>query len=219
MASSEKISAQLEKFVNEKYIPWGKNVKIILAVALIAAPIAAFIFLFYNPKQAEIVGLETQQSDLAKEVDKAQIAEKKVPYYQDELKKAERRLEEISTILPKEQEIPALLRSISDLGRKAGLDFLEFRPGVETPKDYYNEIPISISIRGPYHNVGYFLGEVSGLERLVTVDNINMGGPQEVAGDIVLSSSCNLLTYRYTGQTVAPPPQAGGNPPAKPAKK
>ena len=213
MASSEKFSAQVEKFVNEKYIPWKKNVKIALAAGLIAAPIAAFFFLFYQPKQEEITRLETQQADLTKKVDEARVAEANLPKIQEELKQAEQKFEQISIILPKGPEIPALLRNISDLGRKAGLEFISFVPGGETPKEFYNEIPVRISIRGPYHNIGYFLGEVSGLDRLVTVDNITMGSPQEVAGDMMLSSGCNLLTYRYTGQSAAPP--AGNNPPAK----
>lgn len=208
--ASEKFAVQLDKFVNEKYIPWKKNVKIALAAGLIIAPTAAFIFLSYNPKQEEIAGLEKKKSDLEAEVKKAQLAADNLQHHKDELVKAQKEFEEISGILPKGSEIPALLRNISDLGKRAGLDFLSFVPGTETLKDFYAEIPISISIRGPYHNVGYFLGEVSGLERLVTVNNINMGSPQEVDGDMMLNSSCNLLTYRYTGQAAAPPP---GTPP------
>lgn len=208
--ASEKFAVQLDKFVNEKYIPWKKNVKIALAVGLIIAPTAAFIFLFYNPKQEEIAGLEKKKNELEADVKKAQVAADNLPHHKDEFAKAQQEFEEISGILPKKQDIPLLLRNISDLGKRAGLDFLSFAPGTETLKNFYAEIPIIISIRGPYHNVGYFLGEVSGLERLVTVDNINMGSPQEVDGDMMLNSSCNLLTYRYTGQAAAPPP---GNPP------
>jgi type IV pilus assembly protein PilO len=206
--ASEKFAVQLDKFVNEKYIPWKKNVKIALAAGLIIAPIAAFIFLFYNPTQQEIATLEATKSKLDAEVKEAETAAANIDHHREELKRATQKFEEISGILPKGPEIPALLRSISDLGKRAGLDFISFVPGTETPKDFYAEIPISISIRGPYHNVGYFLGEVSGLERLVTVNNINMGGPQEVDGDIMLNSSCNLLTYRYTGQAAAPPAAA-----------
>ena len=48
-------------------------------------------------------------------------------------------------------------------------DFNSFTPGGETPQEFYAEIPISIQVRGPYHNVGYFLDQVSKLERIVTV--------------------------------------------------
>ncbi|MCW5198541.1 type 4a pilus biogenesis protein PilO [Desulfobulbus sp. F4] len=206
--ASEKFAEQLDKFVNEKYIPWNKNIKIALAAALIIVPTVLVIFLFYNPKMQEITEREEKRSKLDTEVKEAEAVAANKAHHEKELEKAKQKFEEISVILPKDQEIPALLRNISDLGKRAGLDFLSFAPGNENPKNFYAEIPIRISIRGPYHNVGYFLGEVSGLERLVTVDNISMSGPQEVDGDMMLNSSCNLLTYRYTGQQATPPPGA-----------
>lgn len=112
----------------------------------------------------------------------------------------EQRFEKISIVLPKTKEIPALLTAISDNGTSAGLDFNTFTPGNETPQDFYAEIPISIQVRGPYHNVGYFLDQVSKLERIVTVKDITMGGPQLMEGEMLLSSSCNLLTYRFLSE-------------------
>lgn len=208
--AQEKFDEKFKKFLNEKYIPLNKNAKIGIAAALIVGPVALFVFLFYNPKQAKISELTIKKDQLVGKVTEAEAASKNKERHENELKDAEQKFEEMSVILPKDQEIPSLLRNISDLGKRAGLDFVEFKPGNESPKDFYAEIPISISIKGPYHNVGYFLGEVSGLDRLVTVDNINMGGPQDVAGEILLNSSCNLLTYRFTGKAAAPPPASGG---------
>ncbi len=208
--ASEKFNEQLKKFINEKYIPLNKNAKIGIAAALIVGPVALFVFLFYNPKQEEIGTLQSTRDKLATEVTAAETASKNKAHHENELKAAQQKFEEMADVLPREQEIPSLLRNISDLGKRAGLDFVDFKPGNESPKDFYAEIPISISIKGPYHNVGYFLGEVSGLDRLVTVDNINMGSPQEVESEMLLTSSCNLLTYRFTGQAAAPPPAPDG---------
>lgn len=212
--ASEKFDEKLKKFINDKYIPLNKNAKIGIAAALIIGPIVLFVFLFYNPKQEEISALTSNRDKLSTEVAEAETASKNKEHHENELKIAQQKFEELSGILPREQEISSLLRSIADLGKRSGLDFITFAPGTESPKDFYAEIPISISIKGPYHNMGYFLGEVSGLERLVTVNNINMGSPQEVEGEILLSSSCNLLTYRFTGQAAAPPPA-----PTDPKKK
>ncbi|MCI5224423.1 MAG: hypothetical protein D3924_17585 [Candidatus Electrothrix sp. AR4] len=126
--------------------------------------------------------------------------------HEAELAEAKKRFEEISIVLPKKKEIPALLRNISDRGTSAGLDFNSFKPGNETPKDFYAEIPISIQIRGPYHNVGYFLDQVSKLDRIVTVNNIKMSAPKKEDGEMLLSSACNLLTYRFTNEQASAPP-------------
>ncbi len=195
-AAKKNLSAQYEEFIEKKYIPLNKNIKIAIAAGVIIGLLALFYFVIYSPKQEEIDKLTTTQKSLKSDVDKAEQAASNLPHHKEELAIAQKKFEEISVILPKEQEIPDLLRNISDLGKRAGLDFVSFKPGKEVPKDFYAEIPISIQLLGPYHNIGYFLGKVSMMERLVTVDNIKMSSPKEVEGEMLLNSSCNLLTYR-----------------------
>lgn len=202
---NKNFAVKVDAFINDKYIPLNKNIKLAIAIGLPVLIVALFVFLFYMPKQEEIGTLQAKKIDLTGKVDKAQKAADNKEQHEKELAEAKKIFEETSEILPKEQELPGLLRNIADLGKRAGLDFNEFKPGNEVPKDFYAEIPITISINGPYHNVGYFLGEVSGLERLVTVDNIKMGSAKEVEQEVLLKSSCNLLTYRFTGQAAAPP--------------
>ena len=98
-----------------------------------------------------------------------------------------------------------MLRNISDLGKSAGLDFLKFVPGVEIPKDFYAEIPIDITITGPYHNLGFFLDKVSKLDRIVTVNNINIDKSQKDGLEMLLNSTCRLVTYRFTNVKLQPP--------------
>jgi type IV pilus assembly protein PilO len=205
-------SAKIDAFINEKYIPLDKKVKIGAAVALLLLPGVLFYFLLFAPKQEEINSLEAKKAELSAEVDKAEKAAANKKQHEDELIKAQEEFAKIAVKLPREQEIPGLLRTISDHGKRAGLDFISFKPGAEVPKDFYAEIPVSIEIKGPYHNIGYFLDQVSKLERIVSVDNIKMGSPKEEEGEMLLSSSCTLLTYRFTDQPLAPPAEQGGGP-------
>ena len=195
-AEKKSFAAQYDEFVEKKYIPLSKNVKIGIAVGFVILILGLFYYFIYTSKTEEIGNLTTIQKKLQEEVGKAEEASSKKEQHEQELSETKEKFEEISKLLPKGKEIPDLLRNISDLGKRAGLDFLSFKPGNDVPKDFYAEIPISIDLRGPYHNIGYFLGEVSGLERLVTVDNIKMGSPKETEGEILLKSSCNLKTYR-----------------------
>jgi type IV pilus assembly protein PilO len=146
------------------------------------------------------VALETRLRAVKK---KAQNRER----LQQELNEVMAVFEETSRLLPKEQEIPQLLKDISALGTNAGLDFLSFKPGADVPKDFYAEIPVSINVDGPYHSMGYFLDQVSKLDRIVSVDNIRMGGPKKEAGEMILSSSCELMTYRFTNVELPKPQQ------------
>ena len=198
--ASESTKSKFDVFVEEKYVPLDQKVKIAAAAGVVVALLAGFYFLVFAPNLEEIKKLESQKVSLQADVDKAEKAAKNLDQHKAELAEAEKRFEEISIVLPKTKEIPALLTSISDHGTSAGLDFNTFTPGSEKPQDFYAEIPISIQVSGPYHNVGYFLDQVSKLERIVTVKNITMGSPKQVEGEMLLSSSCNLLTYRFLNE-------------------
>ncbi|MHB1350518.1 MAG: pilus assembly protein PilO [Desulfobulbus sp.] len=212
MASAKKTpkkAQNLAALIDTKYIPLDNKIKIAIAVVLIIAPIVLFYFLMYSPNVKKIKGLETTKGKLNTEIATAKKAAAELDKVKASIAETEALFKETATLLPKDKEIPALLRNISDLGKGAGLDFLSFKPAPEVPKDFYAEIPIDIQINGPYHNMGYFLDQISKLERIVTVDNIQMGGGKKEGAEMLLKSSCRLKTYRFTGIQKAPPPKQG----------
>jgi type IV pilus assembly protein PilO len=204
MASDNK-AAKFNAFLDTKYIPLDNKIKLAIVIALLVVPIGLFYFLVYTKNVEQIDNLNKQKSTLQAEIAKA----KKAAAELDKMKAAKIETEELfkktATVLPKEKEIPGLLTSISDLGKRAGLEFNQFKPGGEIPKDFYAEIPVDIQIKGPYHNLGYFLDKVSKLERIVTVNNINISSPRKEGNQMILSSNCRLTTYRYTGIQQAQP--------------
>lgn len=195
-------SAKFDTFLTHTYMPLERRVKILLAVLFFLLPVVLFSFLFYSPKQDKLKGLERQKTTLTTQVKKAKTAARKLKTFQDEVAEAKKRFDTTAIVLPRKKEIPDLLRNISDLGKGAGLDFLSFKPGSEIPKEFYAEIPVDISIRGPYHNMGYFLDQIAKLDRIVTVNNIKMSSPEKEGGEMVLNSNCRLVTYHFTDTPV-----------------
>ncbi len=216
MAASA-VNNKFDTFIDEKYTPLEFKVKIVIGVLLLLLPVALFYFVLYSPNSKEIASLDKQIVTAQNEVKKARKAARDLPQYKAQLEKTQKEFEETAVILPKTQEIPELLRSISDRGKNAGLDFLSFKPGGETPRDFYAEIPIDIATKGPYHNMGFFLDQVSKLERLVTVNNIKMSSPKREGGEMLLNSTCRLVTYRFTNTKL--PSQKKGKKTRKRKKK
>ena len=210
MASSTTAS-KYDTFIDEKYLPLSTKVKTAIVVLAILIPIALFYFLFYQKHAHKIEELNIQVTRAYQDLNKARKAARDLPKYKAEIEKIRKKFVEAAVVLPKTSEIPNLLRSISDLGKSAGLDFLSFKPGMEIPKDFYAEIPVDISIRGPYHNMGFFLDQVSKLDRIVTVNNISMGTPKMEGGEMLLKSTCRLLTYRFTNKSSNPAEKKGQN--------
>ncbi len=192
-------------FIDEKYIPLDKKLKITIAVVLFLLPVVLFYFVLFQPQVKESNRLAKEKASIIKKLQAAKIKAANEGKLKEELAAMEQLFEETATLLPKEKEIPSLLTNISALGRGSGLDFLTFKPIAEIPKDFYSEIPIEIKVRGPYHNMGSFLDQVSKLDRIVTVANINMGGPKKDAGEMLLESSFRLVTYQFTNKKLADP--------------
>ncbi len=198
-----KTDSKFTTFLDKKYIPLDNRAKLGIAVLLIILPIAVFYFVVFQPNQDKISGLERRSATLAEDIRKLQQKERNKPQLVAEVAKIEEEFDRAAQMLPKEQEIPSLLKDISALGQNAGLDFLSFVPKPENPRDYYNEIPVDITIRGPYHSVGYFFDQISKLDRIVSVSNIKMGSPQKVTGEMLLDSNCQLMTYRFTNVKIS----------------
>jgi len=196
--------SKIDIFLDEKYAKVSDRNKLLGIGLFMVLVIGLFFFVFYQPNQEEIDSLAQQTSAASEELRKVRKAAQDLPKHKKELEEVRLQFDTTSTLLPKSQEIPNLLRDISDLGRNSGLDFISFTPGQEAPKDFYAEIPIDIKIRGSYHNLGLFLDKVSKLERIVTVNNIKTEKVDIDKNEILLSSSCRLITYRFTNVKLEP---------------
>ncbi len=201
----KKSNGKFTAFIDGKFVPMGSNKKMIIIFLIILIPVAVFYFAFYQPNSKTIQGLEAKENSLQKALIEVKAKAANLAKFEKELKEAELLFQEAAVLLPNEKEIPQLLKDISSLGRTAGLDFLTFKPLADIPKDFYAEIPVTINVRGPYHNMGFFFDQVSKLERIVTVSNVKMGSPKKEAGEMVLRSDCRLITYRFTNKELPKP--------------
>jgi type IV pilus assembly protein PilO len=107
--------------------------------------------------------------------------------------------------LPNTTEVPDLLVDITQAGLGRGLEFTLFRPEKEQPKDFYAEMPISVQVRGNYHELAQFVSDVAALPRIVTFGDINISS---VGKDNKLTMSAKARTYRYLEEGSAPKPAA-----------
>jgi type IV pilus assembly protein PilO len=168
--------------------------KILLCLGLFLLLVGPFVYFSFLPKINNINVLKKEQSTLETRLATAKEKANQLKYYQGKLKDAEMEFKIVTKKLPEKQEIPALLSSISQSGRDAGLEFLLFQPEPEQNKDFYAEIPVSIKITGNYHNVALFFDKVARLSRIVNIDDIKMAS---IKGSTDLITSCKAVTYRF----------------------
>ena len=193
----KKFRAAFDSFLDTKVSRLDQKKKLFIFIAVCALPIALFVFLYFSPKTKEITGLSNNKTNLEREIQKVEATVRELDKHKAEMKETELKFRAASLLLPEQKEIPSLLTNISSQGTNSGLEFISFKPRAETPKEFYAEIPVSITINGPYHNIGLFLDKISKLPRIVTVSDINMGSPAMVDGEMYLKTTFNLITYRF----------------------
>lgn len=205
------LKASANAFIDSKVVPLNNNYKAAICAAILLLPCLLFYFLYFSPKGKEIAQLEANVTALQNELNEVKAKAAKLDEQKALMAKLEEQFKEASLLIPDQKEIPSLLDSVSGQGSSAGLDILSFAPGAEAAKDFYAEIPVSLSVSGTYHNVGYFLDTVSKLPRIVNVNKVTIGAPKLTDGEMLIDARLDLVTYKFLPASNAPPSQNKAN--------
>lgn len=133
-----------------------------------------------------------------------------LPLYQKQLQEMQLVLAGMVKQLPNSTEIPNLLEEISKMGISNGLQFQLFRPMPEIDLNFFIELPIQISVIGSYHQLGLFISQVAGLNRIVTLQDFSIEQYKDKPGTLLkepsepgeeqLIMNITAKTYRYSDE-------------------
>ncbi len=180
-------------------VPPKQKAFLVVVVCLLMG--AGYYYFYYSAAAVQIADLEKKRDELNHEIRTAADIARNLPAFKAEVRRLEEQLSLLLEQLPNSAEIPSLLKNVSDLGRESGLEFLKFAPGREGRKDFYAEIPVSISVSGDYHSFVLFADKVSHLPRIVNLSDIAFSGPKPGGDDrMLVNISCTATTYRFLEQ-------------------
>jgi type IV pilus assembly protein PilO len=169
--------------------------RVLIFAGTVVLLLGLFIYLIYLPKTGEITEIKSEKDRLDKEIRLAKRRTKNLKKLEADLTTVGGDLKSALTLLPTTSEIPKLLKSITKLGNDSDLEFLLFSPEKQVSKEFYVEIPVSMEVRGSYHNVATFFDKVGKLDRIVNVVNVNMIPLK--AYSTYLKTTCKAVTYRF----------------------
>ena len=196
----------------QNFIDGPKLPKVVLGLVGVVALAALSYFLLLSPVQVRIDALVAKRTQVTAEVNTARAQVAELERFRREIAELEKRLALLKDRLPSEKETPTLYRAVSTAAEQSGLGVALFQPKTAVPKDVVNEIPITITAQGSYHQLAKFFERVAGLPRLVNVNEFKMTGLNKSKDS--MKADLTLATYMY--RTTPPPPPA--NPGAAPAK-
>jgi type IV pilus assembly protein PilO len=162
-----------------------------------------FVWLFVIPKTAEIEKTEKDVAKLTQKISQAKIKKKNMAKFEAEKAEVDAQFQQALALLPNKREIPNLLRTVTQLGSDANLEFRLFSPNREKSKGFYVEIPVAIEVSGNYHDVALFFDKVGRMERIVNILNVDMKPSAALSTNLV--TKCDAVTYRFSGSTNVQP--------------
>jgi type IV pilus assembly protein PilO len=176
-------------------IPLVQKVGLLLMV--LAGIIVGFYYYVAEPKSEEIVALQTSIGTLDNEIQTLTIKVKHL----DELIAASKQLEielaKKKERLPPEEEAVMLLKQVSDLGIRLGLDVKLWKPSPksEDASKLFVRMPVNVEVSGGYHTAALFFDRISALPRIITVSGLKMGSPKLEKGRVVTQTVFDLIAY------------------------
>lgn len=181
----------------DKFAKLPGSTKMIVLTVLVVAIGIGYYMMFHIPQQETLEQLQGQIEGLRAERDKnAKIAEH-LDEYKAEVARLQENLERAKALLPNDREIDDLLKSVANLGKKVGLQFLLFRPLPDIQRDFYAEVPVEISVSGGYHEIALFFAKVGQLKRIVNIQNVAMTSPVEKNGKMQVTVTGQAVTFRF----------------------
>jgi type IV pilus assembly protein PilO len=170
-----------------------------VAIAVVPSFIIALVVVIFviMPKHKEIQELNRKIDDQNNQIATSQAKGARLDVLIKENEQLLKRLNELKEQLPEEKEISNLLKQVSDICTESGLDMKSWKPGQRTKhrSGIVYEIPVSVAVTGTYHDFGKFLSNLTKLNRIVNVKNIQIGSPRIVGGSDVLQISFTASTF------------------------
>ena len=183
--------------------------KIGVLVFIVGGITAANYFLLVQPEYEQVQRQEGVLRTLEDELTQKQAIANNLAQFKHEKDILERRLQQALTELPNEANIDELIRSLAEIGQKAGLIINDITPQPEQKQSFYASIPIVMAVTGTYHEIGVFLDALSKLARIVNVTNIKMGTPKMQGDKLVVAASYVATTFRFVPEAAPAPPKPG----------
>src|SRR5262245_39760752 len=158
-------------------LPQNPRDQRLLIVAMLSIGLAVvYQQLVWSPKSQELHALEIRLDtlDSLNKIAQAEFAKGNAAKMRQEADGYARELSVLRRLVPTENEVPALLESISTAARRAGLEISDVSPDGVINGDQFDTYRYKLGVTGPYHQVAEFLANVGSLPRIVAPINLSL---------------------------------------------
>jgi type IV pilus assembly protein PilO len=175
--------------------------KLALLTIVVVGIGVAFYYYVATPKNEEIARLQEEVAKLDTEVQATTIKVQHLDELVAASEQLEKELAKKKERLPPQEEAVMLLKQLSDLGIRLGLDIKLWKPGnqADDPSRLFVRMPVSVEVAGGYHTAAMFFDRINKLPRIINVSDLRMGSSRIEQDRVIIQTLFELTAF------VAPP--------------
>lgn len=179
---------------------WPAAIK--LSTLIIVSALIVFGFYWFQVKDSKIryQSIVSKEPTLKQQYQAKSFQVANLDAFKQQLQKMEEDFSALLDQLPNDVDMPSLLDDISTTGTQSGLEIDTITPKADVIRDFYIETPITISVRGSYHEMGNFVSSMSAIPRIVTLHDFSMDRTSQGEAEAPLKMTIQAKTYRYKGE-------------------
>jgi len=185
--------SQLNELDLRNVASWPMPARLAFIAIIFAAVLGLGYWLDIKDQRMRLEKAEQKEAELRQAFEIKAKKAANLQAYEQQLEEMKESFGAMLRQLPNKTEVAELLVDISQTGLASGLEFELFKPQSEIPKEFYAELPISIRVKGDYHEFGNFISGVAALPRIVTVHDVAIEQSKEQG----LTMNILAKTYRY----------------------
>jgi len=191
--------------------------KMTSAIAGIVVLLAASFFLLVRPRKAELA--KVQETVVAEQAETTVLQTEltRLEGLQDRAPQLQVALDQISKLVPENDEVSNFVFQVQDAADKSGLDFVDITPELPKPPPegaQLAEVRATIGAKGDYFAIQDFIRRITEMDRAVRIDGLTMTGEEDSESgesSITLSATARIFFELPAGSTT---PAAPGTAPA-----
>lgn len=173
--------------------------KAIALIIVLVVVFAGFYFTSWTELDKKAENLRQEEVQLTRKYNEQKAVADNLPTFIENTKRLEDDLNSALKQLPRDKEVPTLLRDIYTLGKKSGVSFKTFEPQNQRTQRLYSELPVRLQISGKYHEIAVFFDRIGKMSRIVNVSDLDVNLLSSKDKKDELSVNCNATTFMFTG--------------------
>lgn len=172
----------------------------IAGVFIIIIMAAVCNFLILKDKKRQIVSTEASIKKLEQDISRAENIKKSAKELESQMAHLRNQLDRLKKILPTVVNKPKFLADVKRYANENGIEILALSTSRPVIDDVIVEHPFAFTVRGNYHDMGYFFSQLTNYQRIVNIKGLEL---TKVAGDYSTRSKFVMSVFSYREPTDA----------------